>query len=202
MLEERRFRPRAKQTAVALWRRWIKLSAARRALAMVTTAVVIGGTWFTACNPDRITGTQSPQEHPPTGKPEHSMEVNEQRVPFTTSYGDPCTMEPIAFTGYMSTRISTTLDASGGIHFNVSIDQTSLSGVGTLSHNDYHASSEYHNVENTEGPAPLTTTVVDNFRILGPDPKDNFIFHMNSHLTVNANGVPTAQVDNVQADCR
>ena len=205
MLNERRSGARVRETVLALWGRWIRLSVARRVVATILTAVIAGGAWFTACSGDRLTAPNAPNEpaaNPQPGVPRHAVEVNEQRVPINPVYGDPCTMESIAFTGYIHIKIATTIDESGGVHLDLSSDQTSLTGVGMVTQNTYRASDEQHQIENTQGLAPLTMTVIDNFRILGPNPNDNWIMYMHSHFTVNANGVPTAAVDNVQAECR
>jgi len=199
MHNDRRSRPRVKQTVLALWSRWVRLSAARRVAATVVTATLVGGGWFTACSGDSIT---SPNKGPQLGVPGRSVELNEQHVPVTRTYPDPCTHEDVVFSGYIHVRIATTIDESGGVHLDLSSDETSLSGVGTITQNAYHASSERHTVENTKGAAPLTMTVIDDERILGPNPNDNYFMYMHSHVTVNANGTPTAQIDDVRAECR
>lgn len=199
MHNERRTRPRVKETVLALWGRWVRLSAARRIIATVVTATLVGGVWFTACSGDRIT---SPVDRPQPGVPERAVELNEQHVPIQTTYLDPCTQESIVFSGYIHVRIATTIDENGGLHLDLSSDETSLTGVGTVTQNQYHASSERHTIENNQGPAPLTMTVIDDLRILGPNPNDNWFMYVHSHVTVNANGTATAGVDNVQAECR
>jgi len=201
MLKERRSGARVRETMLALWGRWIRLSVARRVVATLLTAVLVGGAWFTACSGDRLTAPNATPK-PQPGVPGRAVELNEQHVPITPVYNDPCTGETIAFTGYIHIKIATTIDESGGVHLDLSSDQTSLRGVGTITGNSYQASDEQHTLQNTQGLAPLTMTVIDNFRILGPDPKDNWIMYVHSHVTVNANGVPTAAVDNVQAECR
>lgn len=199
MHNDRRSRPRVKETMLALWGRWVRLSAARRIAATVVTAMLVGGVWFTACAGDGIT---SPNKRPQPGVPGRSVELNEQHVPVTRTVVDPCTQEDVVFSGYIHVRTATTIDESGGVHMDLSSDETSLSGVGTVTQNAYHASSERHLVQNTEGAAPLTMTVIDDFRILGPNPNDNYFMYMHSHVTVNANGTPTAQIDDARMECR
>jgi len=43
---------------------------------------------------------------------------------------------------------------------------------------------------------------VNNFRIIGQGPGNNFLVHENLHLTINANGDVTTAVDLVGADCK
>jgi hypothetical protein len=45
-------------------------------------------------------------------------------------------------------------------------------------------------------------TFVNNFRIIGQGPGNNFVLHENFHLTINANGEVTTVHDNFSADCK
>jgi hypothetical protein len=47
-----------------------------------------------------------------------------------------------------------------------------------------------------------TQTFVNNFRIIGQGPGNNFLVHESFHLTINANGVTTVTHDNVSEDCK
>lgn len=45
-------------------------------------------------------------------------------------------------------------------------------------------------------------TFVNNFRIIGQGPGNNYVVHETYHLTINANGTITASVDNFSVDCK
>ena len=45
-------------------------------------------------------------------------------------------------------------------------------------------------------------TEINNFRIIGQGPGNNFLVHSTFHVTVNANGFVTAFVDNSSIDCK
>lgn len=45
-------------------------------------------------------------------------------------------------------------------------------------------------------------TFVNNFRIIGQGPGNNFLVHENFHLTINANGEVTTVHDNFSVDCK
>ena len=45
-------------------------------------------------------------------------------------------------------------------------------------------------------------TFVNNFRIIGQGPGNNFLLHENFHLTVNANGEVTTVHDNFSVECK
>ena len=44
-------------------------------------------------------------------------------------------------------------------------------------------------------------TFINNFRIIGQGPGNNYQVHQNVHITVNANGTVTALVDNTSVEC-
>jgi hypothetical protein len=48
----------------------------------------------------------------------------------------------------------------------------------------------------------FSDTFVNNFRIIGQGPGNNFLVHENLHVTVNANGEVTAIVENVSISCK
>jgi hypothetical protein len=45
-------------------------------------------------------------------------------------------------------------------------------------------------------------TFINNFRIIGQGPGNNFLVHENSHVTINANGVITSFHDNFTVECK
>ncbi len=48
----------------------------------------------------------------------------------------------------------------------------------------------------------FSDTFINNFRIIGEGPGNNFLIHQTFHITFNANGVLTAFVDNFSSDCK
>jgi hypothetical protein len=54
----------------------------------------------------------------------------------------------------------------------------------------------------TIGNGAETFTFVNNFRIIGQGPGNNFLVHQTVHLTFNANGELTATVDNFSVECK
>src|ERR1044072_8816143 len=45
-------------------------------------------------------------------------------------------------------------------------------------------------------------TFINNFRIIGQGPNNNFLVHQTIHQTVNANGEVTTFIDNTSVECR
>jgi hypothetical protein len=176
------------------------MSVARRVVASAMTATLVGGAAFGACNADRIAG---PRESDAPNGPRAAVVLNEQRVPFSFAHPNPCAPADgiIAFNGYVTTIITVTDDNSGGVHLGVQITEVNFSGVGTTG-KLYKASREMHHSDNTSGPPPVTTTTVDNFRIIGPGPGDNFYEYTRIHVTTAANGQQTADVAETRTECR
>ena len=47
-----------------------------------------------------------------------------------------------------------------------------------------------------------TETFVNNFRIIGPGPGNNYLVHETFHITINANGDVTVDHDNFSVECK
>jgi hypothetical protein len=45
-------------------------------------------------------------------------------------------------------------------------------------------------------------TYVNNFRIIGQGPGNNFLVHETMHITLNAAGILTVSHDNINVDCK
>jgi hypothetical protein len=48
----------------------------------------------------------------------------------------------------------------------------------------------------------FNTTFVNNFRIVGQGPGNNFLVHETAHITINADGKLTANHDNLSVECK
>lgn len=102
---------------------------------------------------------------------------------------------------------------SGNLHdlFHVTINDNSLhvkvhdqpqgiSGTGQVTGDKYQATGVTQDEFNTS--FGYEETFVNNFRIIGQGPGNNFLVHDNFHITVNANGTVTAFHDNFSVDCK
>ena len=45
-------------------------------------------------------------------------------------------------------------------------------------------------------------TFINNFRIIGTGPGNNFLVHEGAHITINANGIVTVVHDNLSIACK
>lgn len=154
---------------------------------------------------------------PNAGLPLSAIKVKAQKGPVTT------------FTENMIIPISLEVDipcANGGagdvvrfegeLHdlFHVTINQNSamfkfhdnpqgLSATGLFSGVKYQATGvTQRQFKISASNGVYEETFINNFRIIGQGPGNNFIVHETYHVTFNANGILTAEVDNFTVECK
>ena len=94
-----------------------------------------------------------------------------------------------------------TLSNSGNYHVKQHFQPQGISGYGEVTGDKYQATGVTQEEFNTNGPLPITDSFVNNFRMIGQGPNNNYQVHQNMHVTINANGVLTSFVDNSSVDC-
>jgi hypothetical protein len=116
----------------------------------------------------------------------------------------PCAAEGagelVDLSGTLHVLIHTTLDGSGGFHAETHFQPQGVTGIGLTTGDIYQGTGVNQNEFN--GTVGEESTSVDNFRIVGHGPGNNFLLHETLHATVNANGVVTAFVSNFRVECR
>lgn len=108
--------------------------------------------------------------------------------------------EVVLLSGPLHIIVHTTLDARGGAHLKLHFQPQGISGTGQTTGDRYQATGvtqEHLNLKKGE-----TYTRVNNFRMIGQGPGNNFLVHETFHVTINANGVLTAWVDNFTVECK
>jgi len=122
-----------------------------------------------------------------------------------------CTGEPIVLTKGTSHYKATSDPSDDGFKFQIESNLSGISGVGATSGARYVMQvqqSEMVHADLTNSQTTIeTTTNLTRQRessginlLLGPG--DDYRLHVITHLTVNANGVPTAEKLETRADCR
>jgi hypothetical protein len=110
--------------------------------------------------------------------------------------------EIVDLSGPLHTLISSTVNGnnvSGYFHF----QPQGISGTGETTGDKYHATgvtSESFKTSLQNGQANLT--FVNNFRIIGQGPGNNYLIHETMHVTINADGAVTVSHDNFSVDCK
>jgi hypothetical protein len=116
----------------------------------------------------------------------------------------PCALdgagEDVHITGTLHDMYHFTMDDTGGYHLVLLTQPMGVKGVGLTSGDVYQGTGG--NIEQFEGNIEELSTFVNNFRIIGPGPGNNFTVHETYHFTINANGEVTAEVANLSADCK
>jgi hypothetical protein len=118
----------------------------------------------------------------------------------------PCaaggTGETVDLTGTLHTLITFTIDGntvSGFFHF----QPQGISGTGETTGAKYQATGvTQESFKNSLQNGQANETFVNNFRIIGQGPGNNFLVHETLHFTINADGAVTVSHDNFSADCK
>lgn len=115
---------------------------------------------------------------------------------------NPCFPKDVVnLSGDIHIVITTTTDSNGGYRV-VNELNSELSGVsittGTKYVNDESRSDKWY----ARAPFPAIHTHTYDFVLVSQSNTPNYVLHMTMHETVNAQGAPTATVDNFSMDCQ
>jgi hypothetical protein len=175
----------------------------RRAIAGLTPLVVAAsllGCGDTGTGPSRLTARSASPVFAAS-----TVTINQQ-VPFAQNAFVPCANngagEPVLISGTLHILQHQTLSDAGNLHIKVHFQPQGASGVGLVTGDSYRATGVTQEEMNVNGPLPFTDTFINNFRIIGQVPDNNFLVHQTIHFTINANGVLTADVVNTSVECR
>jgi hypothetical protein len=127
-------------------------------------------------------------------------------VPTTLFVFVPCANggvgELIQIDGDLHILFHTTISSSGNLHSKFHFQPMGISGQGLTTGDKYQATGVTQDEFSSEGPFPVTETYVNNFRMIGQGPGNNFSVHEDTHITFNANGQVTVVADNFKTDCK
>lgn len=130
--------------------------------------------------------------------------ANEKPAMFTEPYEfgfvNPCTGEPVVGVGELRITVHETADASGGVHATFHLVPQNLKAV-AASGTEYRIVGSGHEGANLKIDAANTSTFRDMFNMVGEGSADNLKVYAVFHVTVNANGEPSATVENERVQC-
>jgi hypothetical protein len=110
--------------------------------------------------------------------------------------------EWVVFNGDLHVLLEETDNAAGGIQVKSHFQPQGLTGTGLTTGAKYQATGVTQDEFNVgPGGLPYTETFVNNFRMIGQGPGNNYMVHETFHITINANGTVTAYVDNFSITC-
>jgi hypothetical protein len=153
-----------------------------------------------ACQPD----TTAP-DAAATAKPTFSAVAQTQNSTFDIDqlFFVPCANgglgEDVELTGTIHDLFHVTADGRGGFHVKLHDSPQGVIGTGLTTGARYHGTGVTQSHFNLK--VGEQSTDINNFRIIGPGPGNNFLLHENFHVTINANGVVTAGHDNFSVQC-
>src|SRR5918994_841947 len=114
--------------------------------------------------------------------------TSNEKVPLDLVDTNPCTGEPVHFTGELHILFHVTEDANGGLHVQSQFQPAGVSGTGLVS------GEQYRGVGVTRDEAYLPpgelreTTFINRFYFVTTGPSDNMLATTTIHVTFNANG--------------
>jgi hypothetical protein len=109
--------------------------------------------------------------------------------------------EVVDLSGSFHVLLHVTLHDDGRFVFKEHFQPQGISGTGEETGDKYQATGVTQDIT-VQGRVGVTTTAVNNFRIIGQGPGNNLLGHVTFHVTVNANGTATADVSNVRVGCK
>lgn len=167
----------------------------RGSLMFVVSATLIG------CAPDAPTPTAAP-DAPLFSAVSGGQEQN-IIVPLDLAVFVPCAVdgagEFVMLSGMLHLKNDILFDGRGGVHVRSHAQPMGVSGTGAVSGDRYQGTGVTRSSLNLT--AGVTQTMINNFRIIGQGSGNNAMVHVNTHITVNANGELTASVDNASSTC-
>jgi hypothetical protein len=127
--------------------------------------------------------------------------VQNVRVPLDVTFFNPCTGDVIQFTGTIHFLAAETADGNGGFHLHFDDNVSGITGVGVPSGITYHGVGGDWFEVNARPPFPFVITQTDVFSFISVGSAPNMVITATLHMTVNANGTVTAQVDRFSFNC-
>ena len=115
-----------------------------------------------------------------------------------------CDGETVDISGKMHLLAHATTDARSGRHVMLQINTEGVKGVGATSGGEFVSSAtnnESINDSNTAG-GQSEYTLTTKFLLVGKGKLTDLFAKVTMHVTINANGEATAEVNNVMVECR
>ena len=108
--------------------------------------------------------------------------------------------EEVHLTGKINQVFHSTLDGAGGAHVKVHINDQGISGTGLTTGDKYQRTGAINSEINVKVGTAHTT--VDTLNLIGQGNGNNLLIRLMQHITVNANGIVTAELENVSIECK
>jgi hypothetical protein len=122
--------------------------------------------------------------------------------PFVLDGMHPCTGEAVTLRGELVITTRTTVDSNGGFHSSFRLVPQHVIGESDsgITYRAVGGHREHVNVSADQ--APATFTLTDMFNVLSQGGADNYSAFTLIHVTVNSDGVATAETSLRRVECR
>jgi len=134
--------------------------------------------------------------------PSRAEVLTNDKIPIVILTLIPCVPETVILTGELHALVTQEVDSDGGIHIKTHFQPQGISGVGSVTGVKYQGTGVTQEHFNIHSGLAIEDTFVNNFRMIGQGPGNNLLVHTTFHVTVNANGVVTADVLNTSTECK
>jgi hypothetical protein len=125
-------------------------------------------------------------------------------APFSQEVFVPCANdgqgEFIVISGTLHSLIVFTIDNNGGVTGKTQNQPQGATATGSITGDKYQGVGVTMSMFNSK--VAQEQSSINNFRMIGQGPDNNFLLHLNFHLTVNPDGTVTSFVDNISVECR
>lgn len=160
---------------------------------------------ITSCKKE-LTSTAANQSLQSSAAASATSFTSSEKIPIELAVFIPCANggagEDVLLTGSLHILSSFTINGNivrGKSHF----QPQGISGTGLSTGDKYQATGvTQDDFKGSFINGQFQQSFINNFRIIGQGPGNNYLVHTNFHVTVNANGVLTTVVDNFSADCK
>jgi hypothetical protein len=122
------------------------------------------------------------------------------KIPVDLTLFVPCAGEEVHLTGKVHLLIHVTLDNAGGAHVKLQDNDQGISGTGLTTGDKYHRTGASNFQFNTKVGDEETFVLIFNF--IGQGNGNKLLVHVTHHVTVNANGIVTAEVEKMSIECK
>lgn len=130
--------------------------------------------------------------------------TDNQIVPIDLLVNIPCANgglgEDVVLSGTLHVLTHITLSNSGNLTLKTHFQPQGITGLGQSTGAKYQGTGVTQDILHLS--FGETYTLVNNFRMIGQGPGNNFTLHETFHYTVNANGTLTSLHDSITADCK
>jgi hypothetical protein len=175
----------------------------RNARSLGALAVVLG-LFLAACDEGALAPTADNASDQFRVAASASTSTSNVKVPFAQVAFVPCAAdgagELVLIEGILHIVDHVTVSNSGNITLKIHFQPQGATGTGLTTGDTYQSNGVTQETLNING-LPITDTFVNNFRLIGPGPGNNLQVHQTIHITINANGDLTADVNNTSITC-